>query len=288
MLAGELALRRSRQRRSRAGPGARAPRRARSRSGAGGCRRSPALAALSGAGARRAGRLARLLDDRAAARRTLPSASILAGARRTPPSTAPPRRRSRRLLAMPVSALALRHRNRADGPDRAARLPADGAARASWSRSGSSPSRCATRSRSTRARFELIVAYAILFLPLAVVGVRSAMAQALAAPGGGRPLARRRPADGVPARDAAADRPGPRRRRSRWCSSPRATELTATLLLRPTGVNTLATQFWTLHDRLLLRRRRALRGADGAISAVPAYLLSRRMSRARRHRASAP
>ena len=37
---------------------------------------------------------------------------------------------------------------------------------------------------------ELIVAYAILFLPLAVVGVRSAMAQAPAAPGGGRALAR--------------------------------------------------------------------------------------------------
>ena len=42
-----------------------------------------------------------------------------------------------------------------------------------------------------------------------------------------------------------------------------ATELTATLLLRPTGVNTLATQFWAYTDGLLLRRGRALRGADG-------------------------
>ena len=42
-----------------------------------------------------------------------------------------------------------------------------------------------------------------------------------------------------------------------------ATELTATLLLRPTGVNTLATQFWAYTDRLRLRRRSALRGADG-------------------------
>ena len=42
-----------------------------------------------------------------------------------------------------------------------------------------------------------------------------------------------------------------------------ATELTATLLLRPTGVNTLATQFWAYTTELLLRRGGAVRGADG-------------------------
>ena len=42
------------------------------------------------------------------------------------------------------------------------------------------------------------------------------------------------------------------------------TELTATLLLRPTGVDTLATQFWAYTTELLLRRGGAVRGADGA------------------------
>ena len=38
--------------------------------------------------------------------------------------------------------------------------------------------------------------------------------------------------------------PGHRARRSAWCSCPSVTELTATLVLVPTGVHTLATQFW--------------------------------------------
>ena len=87
--------------------------------------------------------------------------------------------------------------------------------------------------------FELIVAYAILFLPLAVVGVRSAMSQASPRLEElGRSLGRVRPpssrvtlpliAPGMAAAFALV-----------FISS--ATELTATLLLRPTGVDTLAT-----------------------------------------------
>jgi iron(III) transport system permease protein len=123
---------------------------------------------------------------------------------------------------------------------------------------------------------ELIVAYAILFLPLAVVAMRSAMANA------------------------------PRRLeevgRSLGCSGPRAwvrvtlpliapglraaaalvfissaTELTATLLLRPTGVNTLATQFWAYTSEFSYGAAAPYAAVMIAISAVPAYMLSRRM-----------
>jgi iron(III) transport system permease protein len=123
---------------------------------------------------------------------------------------------------------------------------------------------------------ELIVAYTILFLPLAVVSMRSAMANA------------------------------PRRLeevgRSLGCSGPRAwlrvtlpliapglraaaalvfissaTELTATLLLRPTGVNTLATQFWAYTSEFSYGAAAPYAALMVAISAVPAYLLTRRM-----------
>ena len=68
---------------------------------------------------------------------------------------------------------------------------------------------------------ELIVAYAILFLPLAVVGVRSAMAQAPAnLEEVGRSLGCG-PVRGLAAGHAAADRSRPAARRSRSCSSPR-------------------------------------------------------------------
>jgi len=125
--------------------------------------------------------------------------------------------------------------------------------------------------------FELIVAYAILFLPLAVVGVRSAMAQApplLEEVGrslGCRPTAVWRRvtlpliAPGIGAAFALV-----------FISA--ATELTATLLLRPTGVNTLATQFWAYTSELSYGAAAPYAALMVAISAVPAYLLSRRMT----------
>ena len=67
----------------------------------------------------------------------------------------------------------------------------------------------------------LVVAYAILFLPLAVVAVRASLA---GAPARLEDVARSlglRPDARVPARDAAGDRPGPRRRVRASCSSPR-------------------------------------------------------------------
>ena len=125
---------------------------------------------------------------------------------------------------------------------------------------------------------ELIVAYAILFLPLAVVGVRSSIG---AAPerleevgrslGAGPAEVWRRVtlpliAPGLAVAFALV-----------FISS--ATELTATLLLRPTGVNTLATRFWAYTSELSYGSAAPYAAMMVVVSAVPAYLLSRRVSR---------
>ncbi len=125
---------------------------------------------------------------------------------------------------------------------------------------------------------ELVVAYAILFLPLAVVGVRSAMGEAPErleevgrSLGAGRAEVWRRVtlpliAPGLAVAFALV-----------FISS--ATELTATLLLRPTGVNTLATRFWAYTAELSYGSAAPYAAMMVAVSAVPAYLISRRVSR---------
>ncbi len=122
---------------------------------------------------------------------------------------------------------------------------------------------------------ELVAAYAILFLPLALVGMRAAMAQApprleeVARSLGSGPVETFRRvtlpliAPGLGAAFALV-----------FISS--ATELTATLLLRPTGVDTLATQFWTYTTSFAYGAAAPYAGLMVLISAVPAYLLSRR------------
>jgi iron(III) transport system permease protein len=122
----------------------------------------------------------------------------------------------------------------------------------------------------------LIVAYAILFLPLAVIGVRSSMGHApQRLEEVGRSLGRRPVsvwlrvtlpliAPGLGAAFALV-----------FISS--ATELTATLLLRPTGVNTLATQFWVYTTDFSYGAAAPYAALMVAVSAIPAYLLSRRM-----------
>jgi len=124
--------------------------------------------------------------------------------------------------------------------------------------------------------FELIVAYAILFLPLAVVGVRSAMAQA---PPGLEEVGRwlgSGPADVFRRITLPLIAPGLAAAFALVFISS-ATELTATLLLRPTGVDTLATQFWTYTTNFSYGAAAPYAGLMVLISAVPAYLLSRRM-----------
>jgi iron(III) transport system permease protein len=205
---------------------------------------------------------------------TLPSASIISAAEHTAAYSAAAAALAT-VLAVPVSALAVRHRNRVTvALERLAYLPmalpglviALGLVQFSVHYAFS----------LYQSAFELIVAYAIVFLPLALVGVRSAMGQAPPRlEEVGRSLGAR-PADvwlrvtlpliapGLAAAFALV-----------FISS--ATELTATLLLHPTGVSTLATQFWTYTQEFSYGAAAPYALAMVAISAVPAYLLSRRM-----------
>jgi iron(III) transport system permease protein len=206
---------------------------------------------------------------------TLPSASILAAAGHTAEYSAGAAAVST-VLAVPVTALAIRHRNRVTVLiERLAYLPMalPGLVIALGLVAFSVRYAFALYQSS----LELIVAYSILFLPLAVVGVRSAMGQAsprLEEVGrslGCRPAAVWRRvtlpliAPGLGAAFALV-----------FISS--ATELTATLLLHPTGVNTLATQFWAYTSELSYGAAAPYAALMVAISAVPAYLLSRRMA----------
>ena len=206
---------------------------------------------------------------------TLPPASILAAAGHTAAYSAAAAALAT-ALAVPVSALAIRHRNRATLLiERLAYLPM--ALPGLVIALGLVAFSVRYAFALYQSALELIVAYAILFLPLAVVGVRSAMGQApprLEEVGrslGARPVTVWRRvtlpliAPGLGAAFALV-----------FISS--ATELTATLLLRPTGVNTLATQFWAYTTEFSYGAAAPYAAMMVAISAVPAYLLSRRMT----------
>jgi iron(III) transport system permease protein len=120
----------------------------------------------------------------------------------------------------------------------------------------------------------LVVAYAIMFFPLALVGVRTSVAQA---PAGLEDVARSL---------------GQRRlsvfwRVTRPLVTPgltaafclvflsAVTELTATLILVPTGVQTLATQFWNYQQNLAYGQAAPFALLMIAIAAVPSYVLGR-------------
>ncbi len=120
----------------------------------------------------------------------------------------------------------------------------------------------------------LVLAYAILFFPLALVGVRVSLAQA---PAGledvGRSLGRPRievlwrvtlplVAPGLAAAFSLV-----------FLSA--VTELTATLILIPTGVQTLATQFWAYQQNLAYGQAAPFALAIIAIAALPSYVLGR-------------
>jgi iron(III) transport system permease protein len=124
---------------------------------------------------------------------------------------------------------------------------------------------------------ELIVAYAIAFLPLAVVGVRWAMGRASPRlEEMGRSLGCR-PAEVWRRVTLPLIAPGLAAAFALVFISA-ATELTATLLLHPTGVNTLATQFWAYTTELSYGAAAPYAAMMVAISAIPAFLLSRRMA----------
>jgi iron(III) transport system permease protein len=120
----------------------------------------------------------------------------------------------------------------------------------------------------------LIVGYAIMFFPLALVAVRTSVAQApLALEDVARSLGRRRlavwwrvvlPLVG-PGMAAA------------FCLVflSTVTELTLTLVLIPTGVQTLATQFWAYTSNLSYAAAAPYAGMMILIAAVPSYILGR-------------
>jgi iron(III) transport system permease protein len=120
----------------------------------------------------------------------------------------------------------------------------------------------------------LVVAYAVMFFPLALVGVRASVAQA---PVGLEDIAR-----SLGQRRAAVlwrvTRPlvGPGLAAA-FCLVflSAVTELTATLILVPTGVQTLATQFWTYQQNLAYGQAAPFALAMIVIAAGPSYVLAR-------------
>jgi iron(III) transport system permease protein len=122
----------------------------------------------------------------------------------------------------------------------------------------------------------LIVAYAILSLPLALVATRAALAQAppvheeVARSLGSRPLvamARVTLPRILPGLGAAAA----------LVFLATVTELTATLLLAPIGTETLATEFWSKASTFSYGAAAPYAALMVAISAAPTYLLTRRL-----------
>jgi iron(III) transport system permease protein len=124
----------------------------------------------------------------------------------------------------------------------------------------------------------LIAAYAILFFPLALVGVRASVAYA------------------PPALEEMARSLGLRRLAVAWRVTlplvgpglaasyclvflAAVTELTATLILIPTGVQTLSTQFWAYQQNLSYGQAAPFALVIIAIAAVPSYVLSRYFDR---------
>jgi iron(III) transport system permease protein len=140
----------------------------------------------------------------------------------------------------------------------------------------------------------LVVAYAIMFFPLAVVAVRAAVARA--------PVGLEEVAGSL----------GVSRRSVVWRVTlplmgpgliaafalvflETATELTATLVLHPTNVETLATQFWAYESNVSYDQAAPYAAVMVLIAAVPGYVLGRwfdrqpaRMGAAGQHALDAP
>ncbi|HEY1916013.1 MAG TPA: iron ABC transporter permease [Streptosporangiaceae bacterium] len=124
----------------------------------------------------------------------------------------------------------------------------------------------------------LVLAYVVLFFPLALVGVRASVAHAPASlEEVARSLGLRRPV--VFARvTLPLVAPG---LAAAFCLVFLAavTELTATLLLVPSGVQTLATQFWAYQQNLAYGQAAPFALVIMAVAAVPSYLISRYFDR---------
>jgi iron(III) transport system permease protein len=120
----------------------------------------------------------------------------------------------------------------------------------------------------------LVICYAIMFFPLALVGVKAAVARA---PAGLDEMAR----------SLGLGRVATLRRVTLRLAGPGlvasfclvflsvVTELTATLLLIPTGMQTLATQFWQYENDGSFAQAAPFALVMIAVAAVPSYLLGR-------------
>jgi iron(III) transport system permease protein len=120
----------------------------------------------------------------------------------------------------------------------------------------------------------LVVAYSVLFFPLALVGVRASVAQA---PVGLEDIARSLGQSRLAVlRRVTIPLVGPGLAAA-FCLVflSAVTELTATLILVPTGVQTLATQFWAYQQNLAYGQAAPFALAMIVIAAVPSYFLGR-------------
>jgi iron(III) transport system permease protein len=120
----------------------------------------------------------------------------------------------------------------------------------------------------------LVVAYSVLFFPMALVGVRASVAQA---PVGLEDIARSLGQNRLQVLGRVTlPLVGPGLAAA-FCLVflSAVTELTATLILVPTGVQTLATQFWNYEQNLAYGQAAPFALAMIVIAAVPSYLLGR-------------
>ena len=174
-------------------------------------------------------------------------------------------------MALPVALLAVRHPGRLGAASSSAAPTWCWPCRAWSSRLALSLLHRALRraASATRRAPLLILAYAIMFFPLALVGVRASVAQAPVSLEEVGPVARPAPAGGPPAGDPAA-RSGPGLAAA-FCLVflSVVTELTATLILVPTGVQTLATQFWAYQPNLSYGQAAPFALVMIAVAAVP-------------------
>ncbi|HEU5002095.1 MAG TPA: iron ABC transporter permease [Actinomycetota bacterium] len=205
---------------------------------------------------------------------TLPPASILSAAAHTV-AYAGAAAAATTVLAIPVSVLAVRRRTRLGmALDRVAHLAQGlpgvvvGLALVSFALS--------YLPALYQTSWVLLAAYAVLFLPLALVAVRSAlMAASQRVEEAARSLGARSAkvffritlpaiAPGLGAAFALV-----------FLTT--ATELTATLLLRPTGAETLATQFWYYATNLSYGAAAPYAALIVLVAGVPTFLLTRRL-----------
>jgi iron(III) transport system permease protein len=133
----------------------------------------------------------------------------------------------------------------------------------------------------------LVLTYAVMFFPMAVVSVRAAVARSpigLEEVGHSLGVSRRSvfwrvtlPLVG-PGLAAAFS----------LVFLESATELTATLVLRPTGVETLATQFWNYQSNFSYNQAAPYAGMMLLIAAVPSYVLGHWFDRLPARTSTAP